>query len=477
MNKKPTGIEGIREITTKSGESTRKYEITVTLGYNKQSNKQNRISRTVTLPKSIKRKYDIEEWLRAQKRNIRNHLKEYLEKIQFENDPKIITVYNLAKQTLDNKRHSLKYKGKDWYDYLLSIIANSEFGNFQVAKVTNKDIIDFIAYLNEKEHTIAKYKPIIDLQVMLIEKNWTIAEAARKSKLSEATIHSVVKGNSVLQNSAEKIASTLNIPFKKAFALANSKKGLSEKTIFEIRKFLVEIFNFAVKLGTIEECPIIPDVKKSKLQKFTVYDEEECKILIDALKDEEICHRTVIIFLLETGLRIGEAVALLHKDIDFTTKMLHIDKTLKRIRHGGVIENTPKTEYSIRDIIISDATIKLLNEYLEWKKNLFSQLGKNIIPDDRFFVNTLGNPWAPDSMGKYFSKFIKKNGLKPLTLHGLRHSFASIAVANGVEIPVLQSVLGHSKPSITANYYLHPLPSGMKKAAKTMNSVYEKLSE
>ena len=74
------------------------------------------------------------------------------------------------------------------------------------------------------------------------------------------------------------------------------------------------------------------------------------------------------------------------------------------------------------------------------------------------FVNPDGGMWRPESYGKRFQRYVKKLGLPPIGLHGLRHTFATAALDAGVPLKVLSRILGHSRIEITADVYQHVTP-------------------
>ena len=80
-----------------------------------------------------------------------------------------------------------------------------------------------------------------------------------------------------------------------------------------------------------------------------------------------------------------------------------------------------------------------------------------------------GAPVFPDSIMQWFSKFVKRTGLPKVTVHSLRHTYASLMIADGVPLVVVSSQLGHAQPSTTANIYAHVIASAEARAAQTFD--------
>jgi len=99
-------------------------------------------------------------------------------------------------------------------------------------------------------------------------------------------------------------------------------------------------------------------------------------------------------------------------------------------------------------------------------------LGIPVTDETPLFDSGEGAIWHPDSFGSAYAREIRRNSTERLRLHGARHSFASIALEEGVQLLVISDVLGHESKTFTAQYYAHVLPNSLKDA---MNRVSEAL--
>lgn len=155
-----------------------------------------------------------------------------------------------------------------------------------------------------------------------------------------------------------------------------------------------------------------------------------------------------------TGLRAGEICGLKWKDLD------HENKTM-RIQRAKDFDNTlkvPKTKASKRMIHLMDWVVEDLKKHQLSQKSKRLQFGKAYIKSD--FVCTLddGTPISTNYLTKTFPRKIKQHNFSKIRFHDLRHSFATISLANGVHPKVVQEILGHSNIQVTLSTYSHVIP-------------------
>ena len=114
----------------------------------------------------------------------------------------------------------------------------------------------------------------------------------------------------------------------------------------------------------------------------------------------------------------------------------------------------------------------ILKEYITWWMEYRSNLGDAWKGDkERLFVKSDGKPLFPDTINFWLNRFIKKHGFSHITPHSLRHTFATLQLASGVDIRTLQARTGHRQASTLLNIYSHFLQSTQKKAAQAMDNV------
>ena len=256
---------------------------------------------------------------------------------------------------------------------------------------------------------------------------------------------------------------------------SKTKKPLSGKTILEHHRLLRAMLHRAVYWQLIVSNPAErvqpPRAKKPKRRS---YDDEQTKILLENLEKltvEDTKYKVAIILTIFTGVRLGELMGLEWQDVDFRNGIISINRSSQYLSDMGVFTKVPKTESSIREIAIPEFIISLLEEYKLWyedQKSLYGELWTN---SDRLFVQADGKPMHPSSISKWFVKYVGTIGLPVINFHGLRHTNASLLVAQNVDIAVVSARLGHAQISTTLDFYVHPLLSHNRKAGYALENL------
>ena len=256
---------------------------------------------------------------------------------------------------------------------------------------------------------------------------------------------------------------------------SKTKKPLSGKTILEHHRLLSAMLHRAVYWQLIVSNPAErvqpPRAKKTKRRS---YDDEQTKILLENLEKltvEDTKYKVAIILTIFTGVRLGELMGLEWQDVDFRNGIISINRSSQYLSDMGVFTKVPKTESSIREIAIPEFIISLLEEYKLWyedQKLIYGELWTN---SDRLFVQADGKPMHPSSISKWFVKYVGTIGLPVINFHGLRHTNASLLVAQNVDIAVVSARLGHAQISTTLDFYVHPLLSHNRKAGYALENL------
>lgn len=188
------------------------------------------------------------------------------------------------------------------------------------------------------------------------------------------------------------------------------------------------------------------------------------------MQDEPIRWRALITFDLMSGLRRGELLGLRWQDVDLDAHTITIRQTSNYLPGKGVYVSTPKTATSARPLLLSTAAIMMLLEYKTWQDGQRERLGDAWEDQDgRVFTTDAGAPVFPDSVTQWFSAFIARSGMPKVTVHSLRHTYASLMIADGVPLVVVSKQLGHAQTSTTANIYAHAIASAQAKAMQTFD--------
>lgn len=231
------------------------------------------------------------------------------------------------------------------------------------------------------------------------------------------------------------------------------------------------IFKFAVNNDLIAKNPM-KSVIKPKLQvekkPFTnFYSKNELNIF---LKEAKECKGLKVYMLFRllacTGMRRGEALALKWSDIDFSNQTIKINKTVTTAEHAALIIGTPKTKASYRTIAIDRQTIKYLSGWRKEQRKQLFQLGFNALSDDQLIFSNGDNTLIRQATVRKWDQSISKHaGLKYITVHGFRHTHASLLFEAGTPMQDVKERLGHSSITTTMNIYTHVTKSAKKKTA------------
>ena len=256
---------------------------------------------------------------------------------------------------------------------------------------------------------------------------------------------------------------------------SKTKKPLSGKTILEHHRLLRAMLHKAVYWQLIVANPaerVQPP--KARKPKRKSYDDEQTKMLLENLEllpSEDTKYKVAIILTVFTGVRLGELMGLEWQDVDFKNGIISINRSSQYLADMGVFTKVPKTESSIREIAIPEFIIFLLEEYKLWyeeQKSIYGELWTN---SDRLFVQADGKPMHPSTISKWFVRYVGQIGLPVINFHGLRHTNASLLVAQNIDIAVISARLGHAQISTTLDFYVHPLLSHNRKAGYALENL------
>jgi integrase len=247
------------------------------------------------------------------------------------------------------------------------------------------------------------------------------------------------------------------------------EEKLTENTISHYHRFLHAVLETAYKVDKlIPENPAkaVIDPPTPGRPKPNFYDDEQTLKLLEALNSAPLKYKIFILLALETGARRGELLGLEWKDIDFEKRIIYIRRASNYTKERGIYTSNTKTETSVRKISVSREILALLKEYKKWQNEERLKKGDKWIDTDRLFTQENGLPMHPDTPDKWFKKFLQQNNLPPITIHGLRHTNASIMIANNVDIITVAGRLGHADKSTSIRIYGHMLNKKERQAAE-----------
>ena len=246
---------------------------------------------------------------------------------------------------------------------------------------------------------------------------------------------------------------------------AQIDKGYSSQTIRNTFGVVKSILAYAIKKGMISDNPAarmddLPSVRRE--QKIHYFTPAECKEFLRFIENEDLVYRTFYTLSLYSGFRRGELCAMHWDDIDYERQTISIKRSLSQTK-AGLIEKEPKTPSSERTITLPPCCFDLLLE-----------LQKSANCEYVFTRKGTTSPFWPQHMSRKFHCIIDRynsahsNKLPQIRLHDLRHTAATLLIAQNVDAETVARRLGHSNPAVTLNIYAHPTMEGDKRASDTL---------
>jgi integrase len=252
-------------------------------------------------------------------------------------------------------------------------------------------------------------------------------------------------------------------------------QGLSPATIRQARSVLSRALRTAEADGLIARNParLVDGVKQDAREGRTLTP-EQARTLLSASQGHE--YEALVPVLLSLGLRKGEALGMSWRDVelDSPTPRLGVRRALKKDGRGGLYLDEPKTARSRRTVRLPAPLVDTLRAHrarqAEQRLAFGAGWGGHWSTHDLVFTNSVGAPLDPDRVNRKIQDLTEEAGLGRWTPHELRHSAASLLLAQGVPLKTVSELLGHSSIRVTADVYGHLLDDARAEAATAMES-------
>ena len=241
---------------------------------------------------------------------------------------------------------------------------------------------------------------------------------------------------------------------------AEQLKRVKAMTVHKFHANISKALKYAVEKDYIPHS-VMGKVKRPKPDRYTgkFLKQSETVELFEAVKGHKL--ELGVIFGAFYGLRRSEVIGLRWESINFEANTITIEHTVTIANVDGqkvmVADDTTKTKSSFRTLpLVPAIRTKLLEIHAEQERNR-KLCGKSYNKKEGVYIYTdaLGNRIKPDYLSSMFPKFMETNGFRRIRFHDLRHSCASLLLANNVPLKQIQDWLGHSDFAITANIYAH----------------------
>jgi integrase len=261
-------------------------------------------------------------------------------------------------------------------------------------------------------------------------------------------------------------------------------RPIRQATLNRIRSTLRSALNAALREGLIVENPaallVMPAVRRPRAVVWTaarveewertgerpsvaVWTADQTAAFLHAVRGH--CLYAAYHLIALRGLRRGEVAGLRWMDVDLEHGTATICQQLQR-RNGRLTACLPKTAHSARVIALDRTTVAALRAHRDRQQAEAAAYGDRYRDSGYVFTNLNGDPVSPGRLTHVFQKMLAEHRLPPVRLHDLRHGAATLALAAGVELKVVQEMLGHSSIVLTADTYTSVLPRVAHTAAE-----------
>jgi integrase len=299
---------------------------------------------------------------------------------------------------------------------------------------------------------------------------------AKEMGVDPQTLRKMKAGKRIKPHIADKVSIYFGISKSVLFEADTSDNKLSLNTINHIFDLVSSILTAAVEDELIPKSPQ-PKAPKTTRPKRTHYDEEQLRVLLAVFDNEPLMYRAMGYLLVDSGIRRGELTGLKWENVDLKANTIFISEQRQYTPSHGEFTRPPKTESGTRLISVSPTVISIMREL---RKNQFEnrlKLGNAWFDSDYVFRHDDGKPIAPNKPYRWLRALIAKHSLPHLTVHGLRHTNASVLADRGYEGIALSSRLGHANLNVTNAVYLHEMKAKKKVGANIMEGFYTEKPE
>ena len=256
--------------------------------------------------------------------------------------------------------------------------------------------------------------------------------------------------------------------------------GANYVNVKHLKSYSSQIFEYAIFAEILKRNPMKNTKLPKREKKITdnYFSLDELKSFLNILQQEEpLKHQLIFQLLISTGMRKGELAALRWSDVDFDKQLICINKSFATLHSNSDIgyktiriQKSTKNASSNRILSLDMQTISMLKKWKTQQAVELLKLGINTSSDDQLiftYVNMKGQanqPLHADYANNIMKRLEKKYNLKHVTIHGLRHTHATLLLESGVSIKEAQDRLGHQNAETTLNTYTHITKNARKNA-------------
>ena len=259
-------------------------------------------------------------------------------------------------------------------------------------------------------------------------------------------------------------------------------EGLSAKTIVNLNLFLHRALKFAVAEGYINSNPASSvNLPSGGRPQITILTRDEQMCLIQGSYQHR--YGVFIRLVLFTGIRLGELLGLRWEDVDVHGRRIYIRRTLNRLNKTEkpknpqeasteIVIQTPKSQNPIRSIPLLPQVLQDLQGWQKVQQSDRLAAGEAYENSGFLVTNPLGGYVEPRTFKDYYNQILQLSGLRHFTFHALRHTFASRAMEQGMDVKTLSVILGHASVAFTLDTYAHVLDDHKQAGMALMEDLF-----
>lgn len=247
-------------------------------------------------------------------------------------------------------------------------------------------------------------------------------------------------------------------------------KGYATTSMTQTRITLHTMFSAAVENDIIIKNPVTKNVKcpKKKKKDTRVLTIEEQERFLEVAKTSSYYRQYQVI--LQTGLRIGELIGLKWEDVDFSSRTISIQRSVKFHTQDKFTVSEPKSLAGYRTIPLTQLAYDIL---MDIKKERKKKTLINIEFKDYVFLNKNGRPTTNIVYNNALRKICKRAEIEKFSVHTLRHTFATRCIEANMRPKTLQEILGHSNISVTMDLYVHVTEESKEEEIKKFQNYFK----
>lgn len=337
----------------------------------------------------------------------------------------------------------------------------TKLGGFNTPEEAEKSYYKFLNKFKEKQ--LMNISPIINKEIMFTDylRYWFESIYSNRVRSTTKMVTSYTIYNLIIPN----VQYDIKIKFITSEYIEEILERISKigkSTANKGRQVLFLVFKEAILEGYISTNPIknIKAYKKTKT-KINILNKQDIKRFL-MITSKDIWYLEILLALF-CGLRKGEILGLKFSDINIENKSLKINRQLSinyklesqkfEITERKYEEKEPKTENSYRTLRVPNIIIEELENRKKWIYNNKEKYKDRYIDNNYVCCQEDGNPRGISSLNTYINRICKRNSLPKITVHGLRHMYATILIEQGVNIAKISALLGHSSIHTTFENY------------------------